>query len=250
MTLKDRLFRRSTADLMTGPGGILAAGGGAAVAIVTGLGPLAAVAAGAAAWAGRVGVGLARRPLVTEQPKLQRPTLREPWARYADEALASRDRFHETAEGAGGAAGERMSAMTERIDRGVEAIFSVAARAQVLEDARRQLDPTSALSDLESLRADSTAADRPAVRRTIESLEAQVSAAQRVDAELVDTADQLGLLDARLDEAVTRAVELSVQGSPDLAGLDREVDDMVLDMEALRQAIHAIEANQSRPSQG
>ena len=47
------------------------------------------------------------------------------------------------------------------------------------------------------------------------------------------------LLNARLDEAATRTIELSVPGrdAAELGMLGRDVDDMVLDMEALRQAI-------------
>jgi hypothetical protein len=53
-----------------------------------------------------------------------------------------------------------------------------------------------------------------------------------------DTAEQLRLLDARLDEAVARAVELSLSGdSGKLTGLDSDVDDLVAEMEALRQAL-------------
>ena len=54
-----------------------------------------------------------------------------------------------------------------------------------------------------------------------------------------DTDSQLRLLNARLDEAVVRTIELSVQADDvaDLGGLGNDVDQMVDEMEALRRAI-------------
>ena len=54
-----------------------------------------------------------------------------------------------------------------------------------------------------------------------------------------DTDSRLRLLNARLDEAAARTIELSVQASDvaELGGLGDDVDQMVDEMEALRQAI-------------
>jgi hypothetical protein len=53
-----------------------------------------------------------------------------------------------------------------------------------------------------------------------------------------DARDRLRLLDARLDELVARAVELSVSGSASaITGLGDDVDSLVTEMEALRQAL-------------
>jgi len=48
--------------------------------------------------------------------------------------------------------------------------------------------------------------------------------------------DRLRLLDARLDEAVARAVELSL-GTGDARALQGDVDQLVEEMEALRLAL-------------
>jgi DNA anti-recombination protein RmuC len=75
-------------------------------------------------------------------------------------------------------------------------------------------------------------------RRRVESLQSQIATARRLQEVTRDTAEQLRLLDARLDEAVARAVELSLSGdSGKLTGLDSDVDDLVAEMEALRQAL-------------
>ena len=50
------------------------------------------------------------------------------------------------------------------------------------------------------------------------------------------TRDRLRLLDARFDELVARAVEVSV-GSADSAVLGNDVDDLVSELEGLRLAI-------------
>jgi hypothetical protein len=58
-----------------------------------------------------------------------------------------------------------------------------------------------------------------------------------------DARTQLRLLDARLDEAVTRAVELSLRsaGDADVSGLGSDVESLVQDMEALRAALEDVD---------
>ena len=51
---------------------------------------------------------------------------------------------------------------------------------------------------------------------TLEALDAQLAAAARMDRLVSEVSDRLRLLDARLDEAVTRTIELSVRAdNPD-----------------------------------
>ncbi len=69
-----------------------------------------------------------------------------------------------------------------------------------------------------------------------------------MDAVVNDAQDRLRLLDARLDEAAARAVELSVEASDEgMLGLSSDVDDVVTDMEALRQAL---EETSNPPAEG
>ena len=62
---------------------------------------------------------------------------------------------------------------------------------------------------------------------------------QRLDRVIDDAEGRLRLLNARLDEATARTIELSVQASDveELGGLGQDVDAMVEEMEALRQAV-------------
>ena len=73
----------------------------------------------------------------------------------------------------------------------------------------------------------------------IAAMQAQLASAERIDRTIADAYDRLRLLDARTDEAVARAVELSVsQADPDaVSDLDSDVSVIVGDLEALRQAI-------------
>ena len=69
-----------------------------------------------------------------------------------------------------------------------------------------------------------------------------------MDAVVNDAQDRLRLLDARLDEAAARVVELSVEASDEgMLGLSSDVDDVVTDMEALRQAL---EETSNPPAEG
>ena len=84
--------------------------------------------------------------------------------------------------------------------------------------------------------------------QTIGAIEAQIAAAERLDRTIADTYDRLRLLDARLDETVTRTVELAATQSEvdDVGGLGSEVDDIVAEMESLRQAVEETDGRDVR----
>ena len=74
------------------------------------------------------------------------------------------------------------------------------------------------------------------------ALRAQLASAERMDQTIAETRDSLRLLDARLGEAVARAVELSVEAGDiaELSGLGDDVDNLVGEMEALRQGLEEV----------
>ena len=78
--------------------------------------------------------------------------------------------------------------------------------------------------------------------RTVEALEAQLASGRRLSEVATDARRRLEVLDARLDEAVARAVELSLSAADvsDLSGLGADVDQLVDDMEALRQGLEEV----------
>ncbi len=78
-----------------------------------------------------------------------------------------------------------------------------------------------------------------AQEETVKALEAQVASADRLTDVARDAQDKLRLLDARLDEAVARAVELSITADDvgELGGLGGDVEGVVSEMETLRQSL-------------
>jgi hypothetical protein len=237
MALRDRLLTRPVARAMTSPLGIVLAGAGAAAGILLGGGIPLAIGLGAAAWAGRVAAAVPRGP---KSEYINPFALADPWRRFVQDALQAQERFDKAVKSAkSGPLRERLAAIGERVDTLVDECWRVAQRGQELTNARRGIDPRQAEQELAAL-ADE--APTPALDRTVQALEAQVASARRMEAVILDARDQLRLLDARLDEAVVRAVELSVQASDttELSGLGDDVDSLVGDMEALRQGLEAV----------
>jgi hypothetical protein len=255
-SLRDRFFTPPVARAMTSPGGILAAAAGASAAILAGL-PLALVgAAGAAAWALRVALAVPRAP---SEERIDPFTLSEPWRGFVREAQQAKAAFDDAVRSTkAGPLRERLDEIGARIDDGVRESWRIARAGEALADARSRIDVrdiTRQLAELgETLGPGGTPPVPPPpgtpLAKTLEALYAQLDTARRMDAVIADTRDRLRLLDARLDEAVTRAVELSVRaaGPAELGGLSHDVDALVADMEALRQALD--ETDRPAPTTG
>jgi hypothetical protein len=239
-SLRNRLLTRQAARAMTSPSGILLAGAGAAAGIIVG-GPVAiplAVGLGVAAWAARVAVGIPRGTAVRVSPA----DLAPPWRGFVEDALDARARF-ERAVGrtTPGPLRDRLDAVGERIATGVEECWRIARQGDVLVGAVRQVDVADARHQLEALRRASGGRVEPGSsrHRTVQALQAQIASAERLEATARRAHDDLLMLNARLDEAVARAIELSVHaGSVDeLNSLGSDVEGVVDDMEALRQGL-------------
>jgi hypothetical protein len=270
--LPEHLKSRTTAEAITAPSAVLLAGAGAAAAILGGLPLLAAAAIGAAAYGARVAFGLPRRP---RDPRIELASLSEPWRHFVREALDAQRRYRRALSTAtAGPLRDRLTEIGARIDQGVHECYRVARRGAALEGGLSSLDADAARAQLTALvdtlphgarrelaRAQGAgehladAAEQAGVDanhvQTIEALEAQVASADRLAAVAQDARDRLSLLDARLDEAVARAVELSLRAEDvaELGGLGGDVETLVGEMESLRVALE--EAGQaSRGVQG
>jgi hypothetical protein len=230
---------------MTSPSAILLAGGGLAVSIVAGLPLVAAAGVGAVAWGARVAFAVPRAP---RREHIDPFALSEPWRGFVRGAVQAQARFDRTVHAAkAGPLRDRLSEIGERVKTGVSESWQVANRAQEISTALEQLDTRDARAKLAALERD-TSRSSDSRSRTEESLRAQIASAERMDAVVNDAQDRLRLLDARLDEAAARAVELSVEASDEgMLGLSSDVDDVVTDMEALRQAL---EETSNPPAEG
>lgn len=234
--LPEHLKSRKTAEAVTAPSALLLAGAGTSVAVVAGLAFPLALGVGALAWAARVAFGLPRKP---KDKRIELAGLTDPWQAYVRDALQTQSRYGRAVSGAQeGPLRDRLAEIGARIDAGVFECYRVARQSSALAGAIYNLDVETARQEL------AAASNAPGPmddtrRRTIEALQAQVDSGQRLIDVAQDAKARLGLLNARLDEAVARAVELSVRADDvaELGGLGTDVDQLVGEMESLRLAL-------------
>lgn len=231
--LRERLLTPAGARAVTHPAAILGAGVVAAGAIVAGAALPLAGAAGVVAW-GAVAARNLPRSRRGRTPDLR--GLQEPWRRYLVEAVAARQRF-DTAVGQcdPGPLRRRLEQIGRRVEDGVAEVDRIARHGSRLDRAIRELEDPDELRE----RLEQAAADPTTPPEVTASLEAQLASTERIVRLAVETRQRLEVLDAQLDEAVARVVELSLrQGDAAEAGaLGNRVDGLVGEMESLRLAL-------------
>lgn len=233
-SFRDRFLTPKVAHAITSPSAILATGAGAAVGILAFGNPIGAVALGVGAFAARV---LAAVPRAPRRPGIDLRQLSDPWRSIMAETIDADRRFDRAVSGIRpGPLRDRIAELGDRLGTAVDEAWKTAQAGQSLSAARAQIDGGRIHAELAAAR---TAPPTERSAQTIAAIEAQLAAATRMDSTIADAYDRLRLLDARIDETVTRTVELSVTqtDAESLAGLGDEVDSIVGDMEALRQAV-------------
>lgn len=234
-SLRDRFFTPQVARAITSPGSILLLGAAGAAGILAG-GLVWGAAAGLAAYAARVALAVPRDRREAPNPA----ALSTPWRDYVREVLDSQQRYGRVvASVPDGPLRDRLAEIGQRIEDGVAEAWRIAQRGHALAGGLAQLNVEQIRQQLAYAEAEARQAPRsPSRDRTIEALRAQLQTAERLAAITREAADRLRLLDARLDEAVARAVELSLSGDTgQLSGLGSDVDVLVGEMESLRQAL-------------
>ena len=217
------------------PLGIVLAGIGGAVGLLAG-GPVAAVVLGAAFWGGRV---LAGMPKGAKTQTVDAFTLSDPWRTYVGRSQAAEMRFQRTVDSVpDGPLRERLLEIGDRVHDGLTESFRIGQRGHEIDGALRELQPTEVYDELiEAQRRPQT----PDQAKVVQALESQYATILRLADISETTASKLRVLQERMDELVARAVEIKASRSTDVSGLDSEIDAVVDEMEALRQAIE--EAN-------
>lgn len=236
MSFRDRFLTPPVARAITSPSAILATGAGAAAGVLLGLGPLGAVGLGAVALGARVLAAVPRGRRGSAPPVAPR-SLRQPWRGAVQQVVDARARFDDaTATLEAGPLRDRLGEVAGRLDVAVEEAWRIGRAGNTLSGGRTQIDTTTIAAELHHAR---NGPPTPRRDETVAAMEAQLASAARIDATIADAQDRLRLLDARTDEAVARAVELSVsQSDPDaVATLASDVGQIVGDLEALRLAI-------------
>jgi hypothetical protein len=240
--LPERVRTPAVARAVVSPSALLLAGAGMAGAILGGLPLAAAAGVGALAWAARVAFAVPRRPAGERVDPFR---VGEPWRRFVQDALQARDRFERTVRRMRpGPLQERLATVERRVAEGVQECWRIARHGDALIDALREIDVDDAQRDLDELEEARSRAGRDGRRaesmdRAVEAVEAQLQSARRIDSVARDAVDRLRVLTAQLDEAVARAVELSVRAHDvgELEPLTDDVDNLVGELEALRQGL-------------
>lgn len=249
LSFKDRFLTPAVARAMMSPSGILLAGAGAAAVVATGLPLVAAPLAALGAWGARVLAAVPKGP--PEPERIDPFSVPEPWRGAVVEALKAQVRFDKAVEATeAGPIRDRLRSIGARIDDGVREVERIARRGAQLTSARAAIDAEEATAELARLERDAAepGAAGSKLDRAVQALRAQVDTARRLEALVDDARAQLVVLDARLDESVARAIELSVRvdDAEELGAVGADVDGLVDEMEALRLALEETAGHEPR----
>ena len=240
MALRDRFFTATTARAILSWRLLVGIGVGVVVGVVVGaasglaLGVLGGVAAGAAVYAVAVHRAM---PRPARPARIDPFTLSEPWRQLVQGAERAATRLHATVAGAPqGPLRDRLVSIADKLDDGLAESWAIARRGDELDGAVRRLDPTALRSKLATLEGRHAAAPTAELDAAIQSVRLQLDSADRLTALSSRTADRLRLTQTKLDELVARAAEVSV-GASDTDAYASAVDDLVVELEALRLAV-------------
>lgn len=256
-TFRDRFFTPQVARALTSPSGILATGAGAAAGIVLTAPlsiPIAVVGGLAGAAVGLGGRLLAAMPRDTPPPRIDPFQVQEPWRRATIDALEAKVRFDQAAEMfPPGPLRDAVLGVGAQIESAVEQCWQVARQGDLVTRARARIDDNAIARDLARVQKE-VVGDTPneVQDETLDALRAQAASAGRLDALLSETTDRLTMLNARLDQSVTQAIELSVGSQVgDAESIRSDVGSIVRDLEALRSAMAEVrEADRSTTATG
>ncbi|MCU1499415.1 MAG: hypothetical protein JWM47_3368 [Acidimicrobiales bacterium] len=253
LSFRDRFYSPPVSRAVTSPSAILALGVGAAIGVVA-TAPLSvplaiagAVVGGLVGYSGRVALAVPRKG---SGVRVDPFSLRDPWRRAVQEAVRSQARFEDAVKSfRRGPLRDTMTGVSDQIDEAISECWQVAQQGHVLAEARRRINDREAQWELtQATDAIAGRAPNEIQANTIAALQSQLQSAQRMDVLIARTRDELALLNARLDESVTKAIELSVSNRLEDAGaLGQDMVEIVEDLETLRMAIEDVDAPVSLP---
>ncbi len=233
MGFRDRFYTPKTAKAILSWRIALGVGVGA-IAAIAGAPILLAVAAGLVVYAGSVAIAM---PRSTSGPTIDPFVLSEPWRQLMKGAQGSGRKLRATVDGvAAGPLRDTLQAIADQLQRGLGEAWEVARRGDAIDDEVRRLDPTSLRSKLETLRQRAQADPSDEADLAVGSIERQLESADRLKQQSEQTAASLRLSQTQLDELVARASEVRV-GSFDADTYAKDVDELVIKLEALHQAV-------------
>ena len=226
-----------------GVGGVLLASGQTAGGLLAGI----------LTWAAGVFVSLRRtrsdgqraRDRVTTD-RVDPFTVGEPWRRYVQSSQSARNRFASATNATPqGPLRDRLESIGQRINEAAQEIWVIAKDGHALNGALKAINVTEINQRVAATTTDlqSASPERlPSLQASLDSALARQQSAKRLNEQRTSLEDRLRELDGKLDELSARGVELSVSGStsgadPSLDSLRSDVDNVIIEMEALRQAM-------------
>jgi hypothetical protein len=239
--------RHRLARAAISPSGAVLTGAGVAIGVLD-HSVVVAVVLGVVGWGLRMSVAalrasLARHPLrtVTIDPW----AVSEPWRDYVRQALAAEGRFdHVAATAASGPTQERLASLLPQVRHATEEIWALAQQGAALSTRPGSTSTESLSNEMRQVQAErarsAAGADRVAsLARREEALAAQIHARRRAESAAASAADRLGILTARLDEAVTTLIEAVVagRGVEETERVAGSVASLADEIESLRQGL-------------
>lgn len=229
MGFRDRFFTPATAKALLSWRILLGIGVGVAVGFL--LGPIWGVVAGVGVYAATVVGAMPRTPRSTIDPF----AISEPWRHFVQGTQRARSSLRQAVNATkDGPLKSRLTDIAGRLEQAVQESWAIAKRGDEIDAAVNRIDPVRLRSQLATLtKTDPGEGDRSAA---VTSIESQLASADRLKALSASTADRLRLTQARIDELVARAAEVSV-GTSDTDTYEHDVDNLVVELEGLRLAI-------------
>src|SRR5690349_1051745 len=130
LKFRDRIYNRKVGNAMTGPLGIVLAGGGAAVGLALGFPIVLAAGIGAAAWAARVAVAM---PRGLDLDGIDPFVLADPWRSYVWKAKKSKRQYFDAIKSTKhGPLRDRLEDIGGRVETGVEEVWHIAQSGHAL----------------------------------------------------------------------------------------------------------------------
>lgn len=154
-------------------------------------------------------------------------TLGDPWRRHVAAALTAKKRYDAIVGGLdAGPLRARLAEIGMQVDRAVHECWDIAKRGDALDDSIRSLDGSALRARL----------DRAPDEVTATSLRNQLASLERVRTARDDAEARLSLLQTKLGEIPSQAAEMRA-GVDHTAALGTAVDDVVVQLQALTQAV-------------
>jgi hypothetical protein len=236
MAFRDRFFTPATARALLSWRILLGIGVGLVVGLL--VNPAVGVAAGVGAYGVAVLGAMPKRPA---RPSIDPFAISEPWRHFVQGTQRARYSLRQALDASKeGPLKARLTDIAGRLERAVEESWAIARRGDEIDAAVNRIDPVRLRSQLSTLtKTDPGGGDRSAA---VASIQSQLASADRLKALSASTADRLRLTQARIDELVARAAEVSI-GASDTDTYEHDVDNLVIELEGLRLAV--AETNES-----